>query len=83
MNDVHVNRIVSQRIKSREIVKEILNFGVTEDQKLDIIYILSLSLENNECMREVANILKKYRKNINKDDEEINVISKENKILTS
>ena len=59
-DDVRINMLVNQRIKSREIVKEILDFGVTENQKLDIIYEITLNLNNNDAMKEIANILKKY-----------------------
>ena len=82
MNDIRINKLVSERSKSREIVREILDFGVSENQKLDIIYLLSLSLEDNACMKDIANILKKYRENINKDEED-NKVNKQNKILLS
>lgn len=34
----------------REIVKEMLNFGVSEDQKSQIIYLISLELEDRDLM---------------------------------
>ena len=67
MNDVRINRIVSQRIKSREIVKEIFNFGVTEAQKVQIIYLLSLELENRDLMVEISTVTK-----LNKDKQNTN-----------
>ena len=73
MSDVHLAKLAKQRSIARNITKEILDFGVSEDQKLDIIYLLSLSLENNNCMKDIANILKNYRENINKEEEDNNV----------
>ena len=80
MKDAHLVKLANMRSQSREIVKEILNFGVTETQKLDIIYMLSLELESIECMKEIASLLKKYRESINKDKEDDNV--NKSKILT-
>ena len=69
MNDnIEVKKILEERETSRTIVKEILNFGVTENQKIDIMYDLTLNLEDNEMIKEIAAVLKKYRKNINKDE---------------
>ena len=78
MKDVHMIKLVNMRAKSREIVKEILDFGVTETQKLDIIYMLSLELENNQCMKDIACVLKNHRERINKDEEKVSI----SKILT-
>jgi hypothetical protein len=46
--------------QSREIVKEIMNFGVTQFQLMNIIYLLSLELENRDAMLEIAEITKKF-----------------------
>ncbi|MAG26180.1 hypothetical protein CMI47_11515 [Candidatus Pacearchaeota archaeon] len=54
----------------REIVREILNFGVNEFQKIRIIQLLSLELENRDLMLKITNIVKK-------DDE----TSKENVLI--
>ena len=82
--DVHKTRKVKLLTQSRDIVKEILAFGVTEDQKLDIIYFLSLELENNDAMKDITKLLKKYRETINKTEDDNKVIEENNKkILTS
>ena len=83
MKDVRLITLIKKRNEARQIVKEILDFGITEEQKLDIIYMLSLTLESNKCMNELANILKIYRENINKDEEDNNVNKAKNKILIS
>ena len=62
--------------ESRSIVKEILEFGVNESQKLDIIYFLSLELESRAALEEITKILKKYRSGI-KPDEESQYVNKE------
>ena len=42
--DIHTNRMLKQKEQSRQIIKEIVNFGVSENQKFDIIYMLILTL---------------------------------------
>jgi hypothetical protein len=54
--------------ESRQIVKEILKFGVSESQKIDVIYFLTLELENREAIEQITNILKKFRSGIKPDE---------------
>ena len=44
--------------KSRNIVKEILDFGTSEKEKLKIIELLCLELENTEIMKQIISIIK-------------------------
>jgi hypothetical protein len=44
--------------KSREIVSEIMNFGVNQDQLNQIINLLALELENRDHMNEYRNVFK-------------------------
>jgi len=67
-SDLHTEKM----IQCREIVKEIINFGVTEDQKLQIIYLLSLELESRDKMLGISKL-------VQKQDE---VIKEKKKILT-
>ena len=67
-SDLHTEK----KIQCREIVKEIINFGVTEDQKLQIIYLLSLELESRDKMLGISKL-------VQKQDE---VIKEKKKILT-
>jgi hypothetical protein len=46
--------------KSREIVAEILNFGVSQQQILRIAYLLSLELENIDAMKNISQCIKTY-----------------------
>jgi RAB protein geranylgeranyltransferase component A len=69
---VKLEKLAREKQKSRDIVKEVLKFGVTEDQKFDIIHGILLSLENNEAIKEINLVLKKYRETINKDEDKDN-----------
>tara|TARA_A100001515_G_scaffold144225_1_gene147664 strand:+ start:339 stop:599 length:261 start_codon:yes stop_codon:yes gene_type:complete len=66
---VKLEKLAREKQKAREIVLEILNFGVSEQQKYDIIHGICLSLESNDALKEIADVLKKYREVINKDEE--------------
>ena len=66
---VKLEKLAREKQQSREIVKEVINFGVTENQKFDIIYGISLTLENNNALKEITEKLKKYRETINNDEE--------------
>ena len=76
---VRLEKIARDRQKSREIVKEILDFGVNEQQKFDIIHGLVLTLENNQALKELTKVLKNYRENINKEEDSDNNIKEETK----
>jgi hypothetical protein len=56
MSELTANKLA----QSREVVKEIMNFGVTQFQLINIIYLLSLELENRDAMLEIAEITKKF-----------------------
>ena len=49
---------VLQRSVSREIVQEIMNYGVTQQQILHIINLLALELEDNNMMRSIVDLCK-------------------------
>jgi len=51
-------------LKCRQIVTEILNFGVTQEQLLQIIYLLSLELENREALEDIADSVKRHKVDI-------------------
>ena len=59
--------------KSRNIVKEIINFGVNDSEIIKIISLLSLELENTELMRKIHFLLN--------PNEEVNENKKENLII--
>ena len=43
-------------IRCREVVQEILDFGINQKQLLVIIKLLALELENNETMKEITEV---------------------------
>ena len=67
-NSKELESLVNGRKISREIVKEILNFGVNEQQKLNVIFELALNLESHEAMKSITTAVKKFRENINKEE---------------
>ena len=55
MTDIRTNKLIKRKQESREIVKKIIDFGVTEDQKIDIMFNIALTLENNSAMKDITN----------------------------
>ncbi len=45
--------------KCRQIVKTLLQFGVSEQEKLKIIFLLSLELENHDYLQEISSLVKR------------------------
>ena len=82
MKDIKISQMAKRKKESREITSEIIKFGVKEDQKIDIMFNLAITLEDNEAMKEITEVLKKFRQKINKDEETDNIVKKNNKILT-
>ena len=78
---VKLEKLARDKQKSREIVKEILNFGVSEQQKLDIINGIVISLENNQALKDLSEVLKNYREIINKEEDADNNKKDKNKII--
>jgi predicted transcriptional regulator len=72
MNDVRLTRIAKLKKESREITQQIIQFGVKEEQKIDIMMNLALTLENNTAMKEIIKTLKKFAQTINENDNEEN-----------
>ena len=49
---------IKDRARCRDIVQEILNFGVSQQQIVQLVYLLSLELENIEEMRYLSKACK-------------------------
>ena len=49
--------LVEKSTECRNIVKEIIRYGVSEFQKKKIIYLLSLELEDGEIMKEITSLV--------------------------
>ena len=50
-------------LKCREIITEILNFGVSQEQICKLIYLLSLELENRDIMLQIIEIINSSAEN--------------------
>jgi hypothetical protein len=81
MKDVRLIQVAKRKQESRNIAKEILNFGVTEEQKIDIMFNIAMSLEQNTAMKEITLVLKNYQKTINNESEDDIVENKNKKII--
>ena len=57
MKNILLEKEAKRKQESRDIVKEITNFGVTENQKIDIMFCLALTLENNSALKEITEVL--------------------------
>ena len=53
---------VLKKQECREIIQEINKFGVTDGQRLDLIDMLALELENRECMQAIHRAVKSIKK---------------------
>jgi hypothetical protein len=60
----------NEALVCRQIVSEISKFGINQNQRLEIIKLLSLELENHEAIVAIAEIIK-----------EVKEISEESKII--
>ena len=49
---------IEESIEAREIVQEILNFGVSQHQLTKIIYLLSLELEDRTLLETLSDTLR-------------------------
>jgi len=80
MSSIKLDRMSKRKLESRQIVKEILDFGVNEDQKIDIMYLIAVSIQDNKNMKEITSFLSTYQTKINEDEKHNKVNN--NKILT-
>jgi len=63
MNDVKFGELESEKLTKeklacRQILAEINNFGISDRQKLFLIYLLSLELEDGEASSDLATVSK-------------------------
>lgn len=76
MSDIRTVKLAKRKQESRDISKKIIEFGVTEDQKIDIMFNIAMTLESNTAMKEITSLLKNFMEKINNDEEEDNNITK-------
>jgi hypothetical protein len=56
----NIHKVAEKMQQCRDIVREIDNFGVDDLQRMQIIYLLSLSLENREALENVTQAIKPF-----------------------
>ena len=66
---------VEEMLRSREIVSEIVNFGVTDDQKIQIIKLLALELESNDNMKTIVKTVSQIINNNSETDKKKTLIT--------
>jgi hypothetical protein len=75
----------TDQLATRQIVNEILNFGVSQHQILQVCYLLSLELEDNVAMKKISTCIDGYLNKLadEEDNEDVNEKdSKKNAIIT-
>ncbi len=60
--------------KCREIVAEINNFGVNDFERLQIIHLLSLELEDRDLISDFAEVIKGYRGDVFEESKKDTII---------
>ena len=77
-------------LECRKIVKNLVNFGLSEKQKIQIIYLLSLELESRDAMNILIESVKsirnldentKFSLTTDQEDDNIENITNSNKLL--
>ena len=58
-----VDKSAEDLLKCRQVVTEITNFGVTQNQIMQIIHLLALELENRDVLVDITTIIKEYQEN--------------------
>lgn len=70
-------------IVCRKIVKEIMDYGVSQNQLLRLIYLLSLELEDASKMRKITEItnLKKFDSDGKNEENSSSNVQKQNSLI--
>lgn len=56
---------IKDKAKAREIVQTVLDYGVNQTQITQMIYLLSMELDNIDLMKQIANIITQSREGTN------------------
>jgi hypothetical protein len=79
--DINMHLLLNKKEEARKIVLEIMNYGVNESQKIDIMYLMAMNLDDNKKMKEITNFLKKYKESINDEEKHDNNHASDTKII--
>ena len=52
---------IKDKAKAREIVQTVLDYGVNQTQITQMIYLLSMELENLDLMKQITNLITQSR----------------------
>lgn len=52
---------IQDKIKAREIVQTVIEYGINQKQLLQMIYLLSMELENVSLMKELTQLITQSR----------------------
>jgi len=66
LNDIKKKKELKEQAICRDILKEILNFGVSEHQKKFLISLLAMELEDTNAMKRVKDAIEGKKENSNK-----------------
>ena len=53
--------LIKDKAKAREIVQTVLDYGVNQTQITQMIFLLSMELENNDLMKQITNLITQSR----------------------
>lgn len=56
--------LATENTVCREIIREINQFGINERQRLFLIYLLAMELENNLYMKEITSLIRTLEENL-------------------
>ena len=54
-------KLIKDKAKAREIVQTVLDYGVNQTQITQMIFLLSMELENNDLMKQITNLITQSR----------------------
>lgn len=61
IGETKTDKWANESLVCRQIVNEISKFGINQNQRLEIIKLLSLELENHEAIVAIAEIVKEVK----------------------
>tara|TARA_Y100000287_G_C14150581_1_gene319431 strand:+ start:304 stop:579 length:276 start_codon:yes stop_codon:yes gene_type:complete len=61
IGNTHLEIDADKMLECRQIVKNLINFGLSESQKLHIIYLMSLEMESRDALNIITESVKKIK----------------------
>ena len=82
--NIKLIKLAKEKEEARNIVSEIIKYGVKDHQLYDILLGIAMHLEDNDAMKEISQCIKKYITKINNDENTDNndiTIESKNKLI--